>query len=172
MAEVIAQLNKLRMAPRKVRAVANLLKGKGVVEALDQAEFMIKRSSGSLSKLINSAVTNAETTFGMVKDNLYIKKLIVDEGTKLKRFRAKGFGRAAMIQKKTSHIKLVLDEKVPGLKRGKVKAQEAKEKDAVEPIKKEINVGPDKKPEIKREIGKERGMLGNLTKKFFRRKSI
>src|SRR3990167_4472612 len=100
MSEVTAQLNKLRIAPRKVRAVVNLIKGKNVTQALDQLGVMIKKPTGGLIKLLNSAVANAENSFGMVKDNLYVKRILVDEGVKLKRFRAKGFGRAAAIQKK------------------------------------------------------------------------
>ena len=107
--EVKAQLNNLRLAPRKVRAVTNLIKGKNVTEALGQLEHFVRRPVNSLKKLLNSAIANAENNFNMVKDNLYIKKLIVDEGIKLKRFRAKGFGRAAAIQKKTNHILIVLD---------------------------------------------------------------
>src|SRR3989338_3712700 len=100
MAEVKAQLNNLRIAPRKVRAVVRLLKGKNVIDALNQLEHFVRKSAGPLKKLLNSAIANAENNFNMVRDNLYVKSIIVNEGIKLKRFRAKGFGRAAAIQKK------------------------------------------------------------------------
>src|SRR3990167_6497030 len=115
--EVKAQLNGLRMAPRKVRAVANLIKGKDVVYALNQMEFLIKRPVLPLIKLLNSAIANAENNMSMVKENLYIKEFLVNEVIKLKRFMPKAQGRAGEIQKKTSKIRLVLDERVAGLKR-------------------------------------------------------
>jgi len=170
MAEVKAQLNNLRIAPRKVRAVVNLLKGKDVNKALDQLENFIRRSVGPIRKLINSAVANAENNFNMVKDNLYIKEFIVDEGVKLKRFRAKGFGRAAPLQKKTSHIRITLDERTPGLRMEK-KARIKKEA-AEESADKELRKHEDKKPEIKREIGNKGNMFGNLGKKIFQRKAV
>src|SRR3989338_7790395 len=117
MAEVKAQLNGLRMAPRKVRAVTNLLKGKDVVYALNQVEFLMKRPVLPLIKLLNSAIANAENNFSMIKSNLYIKAFFVDEGIKLKRYMPKAQGRAGEIQKKTSRIHLILDERVAGLKR-------------------------------------------------------
>ncbi len=85
--EVKAQLNGLRIAPRKVRAVTNLVKGKDVGYALNQMEFLMKRPVLPLIKLLNSAIANAENNLSMVKENLYIKVFLVDEGIKLKRFR-------------------------------------------------------------------------------------
>lgn len=179
MAEVKAQLNNLRLAPRKVRAVVNLIKGKNVSEALSQLEHFVRRPVGPLKKLLDSAIANAENNFNMVRDNLYIKTLIVNEGIKLKRFRAKGFGRAAAIQKKTSHILIVLDEKTPGLKMDK----SAKvKKEVVEETIRETELHETKKPasgearqgrpEIKRELGKKGNVLGNFGRKIFQRKSI
>ena len=107
MAEVKAQLNGLRISPRKVRAVARLVKGKGVAEAAGQLEFYLRRSSPALLKLLNSAIANGENTYHMVKENLYIKDFIVNEGVKLRRFKPKGFGRVSPLQKKTSLIQLV-----------------------------------------------------------------
>ena len=189
--EVTAQLNNLRIAPRKVRAVVNLIKGKNVNTALDQLEYFVRKPVGPLKKLLNSAIANAENNFSMVKENLYIKELIVNEGVKLKRFRAKGFGRAANIQKKTSHIKLVLDEKTPGLRMAR---QARVKKEASEEVVRETRTNEDKKlasgearpsrrddesrpgqgrPEVKREIGtKKSGLLGNLGKRIFQRKQV
>jgi len=170
MAEVKAKLNNLRIAPRKVRAVVNLLKGKDVVWALNQLEYFTKRSVGPLKKLLNSAIANAENNFSMVRGNLYIKEFIVNEGVKLKRFRAKGFGRAAALQKKTSHINLVLDERNPGLRiteaRPKIK------KGATEEEIRETKIHETKKPEIKREIGSKGNLLGNLGRRIFQRKAV
>lgn len=178
MAQVKAQLNNLRIAPRKVRAVARLIKGKNINEAFHQLEYFVRKSVGPIKKLLDSAIANAENNFNMVKDNLYIKEILVNEGIKLKRFRAKGFGRAASIQKKTSHIKIILEEHMPGLKREKIRA---KKETSEETVKEEVNVRESKKPasgearqgrpEIKREIG-PKGMLGNIGRKIFQRKQV
>src|SRR3989338_6456283 len=141
------------MAPRKVRAVANLIKGKKVTDAGDQLSYYIKKPVAPLKKLLSSAVANAENNFNMVKDNLYIKEMIVNEGIKLRRFRAKGFGRAAPIQKKTSHIKLTLDERTPGLRAEK---KDRVKKETAEEIMRETKLHDEKKPEIKRELGVKR----------------
>ncbi|MEX2090807.1 MAG: 50S ribosomal protein L22, partial [Candidatus Paceibacterota bacterium] len=116
MAEVKAQLNGLRISPRKVRAIVALVKGKGVIEAANQLEFYVRRSSPALLKLLNSAIANAENTYHMVKENLYIKDFLVNEGIKLRRFKPKGFGRVSPLQKKTSLIRLILAERVAGMK--------------------------------------------------------
>ena len=166
--QVKAQLNNLRIASRKVRAVANLIKNKNVNNAVNQLEHFVRKPSGPLKKLLNSAIANAENNFNMVKDNLYIKSVIVDEGVKLKRFRAKGFGRAAAIQKKTSHIKLILDERTPGLRvEKKIRAK----KEAEEAMR-ETRIHETRKPEVKQEIGRKRGLFGNLGKRLFQRKAI
>lgn len=169
MTQVIAQLNKYRMAPRKVRAIVNLVKGKNVVQALAQLEYVIKRPSTGIIKVINSAVASAENNFNMVKDNLFIKDFIVNEGIKLKRFRPKGFGRASMIQKKTSHIKLVLGERVPGLKRQESAQSKRAEKVYTDKEDKQTEM---KKPEIKSELGKKSGLIGKIGKRLFQRKAV
>ena len=166
MAEVKAQLNGLRIAPRKVRAITNLLKGKDVVYALNQMEFFMKRPVLPLMKLLNSAIANAENNFSMVKSNLYIKEFLVDEGIKLKRFRPKAQGRAGEIQKKTSKVRLVLDERVAGLKR---QTTEKKTKEAPKVEKTEIKK---QEHEIQTEIGKKSDTSGNIVKRLFRRKQV
>ena len=177
MAIVKAQLNGLRIAPRKVRAVANLVKGKGVAEAAGQLEFYVRRTSPALLKLLNSAVANAENTYHMVKDNLYVKDFIVNEGVKLRRFKPKGFGRVSPLQKKTSLIKLVLAERVAGMKRSaaeidkSVKSQEQEGQRDVPKARASTkgNIGTGT---IKTEIGKRVNVLGGLGKRIFRRKQI
>ena len=171
MTQVKAQLNGLRIAPRKIRVVTNLVKGKDVVHALNQMEFLIKRPVLPLIKLLNSAIANAENNFSMVRDNLYIKSIFVDEGIKLKRFRAKGFGRAAAIQKKTSHIRIILDELKPGLRMEK-SDRVKKENEEASVTEAKITKGKGSKPEIKREMGSKGNTLGNLGRKIFQRKSV
>jgi large subunit ribosomal protein L22 len=166
--EVKAQLNGLRIAPRKVRAITNLLKNKDVIHALNQMEFFMKRPVLPLMKLLNSAIANAENNFSMVKSNLYIKEFLVDEGIKLKRFRPKAQGRAGEIQKKTSKVRLVLDERVSGLKQAPEK--KAKEKTAAiaeESTKTEVKR---QEHEVKTEIGKK--SVGSIAKRLFRRKQV
>ena len=167
MAEVKAQLNGLRMAPRKVRAITNLTKGKDVIHALNQMEFLIKRPVLPLIKLLNSAIANAENNLNMIKENLYIKEFLVDEGVKLKRYMPKAQGRAGEIQKKTSRVRLILGERVAGLKRH---LSEKKVKEKSEPIADESVKTEARKHEVKTEIGKQ--SEGSIAKRLFRRKQV
>jgi large subunit ribosomal protein L22 len=165
--ETKAQLNRVRLAPRKVRAVADLIKKKDVTDALDQLEHLVRRPSPVLSKLIRSAVANAENNFRMVKENLYVKNILVNEGVKLKRFMPRAQGRATEVQKKTSLITVILDERVAGMKRKDGPVQKAKEAPAVATK----EAAGDKKPEVKRELGKKSSLMGGI-KKVFQRKAV
>jgi large subunit ribosomal protein L22 len=111
--EVKAQLRYLHVAPRKVRLVAYLLKGKTVQAAEAQLSFLAKRSARPLLKLLRSGMANAENNFKLKKDNLFVKNITVNEGPRLKRWQPRAFGRAAPIIKRSSHILLVLDERKP-----------------------------------------------------------
>ncbi len=168
MPDVKAKLNNLRMPPRKLRTVASLIKGKDVAKALEQLEFTIKGASPHLIKLLNSAIANAENNFNMVKENLYVKNILVNEGMKLRRYRPKGFGRAALIQKKTSYVELLLGERVAGLKGKGKKKEKEKERPAYGAEEREH----EKKPEVKAELGQKGNILGKIGKKIFQRKSI
>ncbi|PIR58068.1 MAG: 50S ribosomal protein L22 [Parcubacteria group bacterium CG10_big_fil_rev_8_21_14_0_10_38_31] len=110
MKDVKAQLNNLRIAPRKVRLVSGLIKGLPVVKAVAQLTFSKKRSALPIMKLVNSATANASNNFKIDKDNLYVKEIRVDEGPALKRYMPRARGRAALIKKRTSCITLVLRE--------------------------------------------------------------
>ena len=111
MTEIKAELNYLRIAPRKVRLAADMIRGKKAGEAKALLAFSIKKAARPLRKLLESAMANAKNDFNIEKpDELIIVKLTVDEGPKLKRWRARARGRAMQIQKKTSHITLVLTE--------------------------------------------------------------
>lgn len=114
--QVTATLKNLRIAPRKVRLVAGAVKGLDAVPARQRLAYVAKRSALPLAKLLDSALANAAQNSGLVRDNLFIKDVIVNEGMKLKRGRPKGFGSVSPIEKKTSHIKIVLAERVPGLR--------------------------------------------------------
>ncbi len=109
--EITAKLNYLHIAPRKVRLVADLIKGKPVDDARNILRFTIKKASGPMLKLLMQAKANAKNNFQIDPSILYISKITVDEGPKYKRWRARARGRAAEIQKKTSHITMILKEK-------------------------------------------------------------
>lgn len=108
--DITAQLNNLRIAPRKTRALTKLVKGLDIERAKANLRYISNRSSFPLIKLIDSAAANASNNFGLEKDTLYVKDIIVNEGVKLKRFMPKAMGMVNPIQKKTSRIKIVLDK--------------------------------------------------------------
>lgn len=115
--EVVAQLRGLRMSPRKVRLVANLVRRLDVAVAETQLKFINKAASQPLLKLLLSAVANAEHNFKLDKSKLWIRHLTVDGGPVLKRWRQRAFGRAAPIRKRTAHIVIKLtDEPKPAAK--------------------------------------------------------
>ena len=169
MATVKDQLKSIRLAPRKVRVVVSFVKGKNVLKALEQLAFLDRRPAEPMMKLLKSALANAEHNFNMVPSNLYIKEFFVDEGVKLKRFRPKAYGRAGEVQKKTSHVRLVLAEKVVGLKAEK-KVEKKHEHDHESD---HIHAKPKSdKPEVKTELGKKEGTTAGPKRRFFQRKSV
>jgi large subunit ribosomal protein L22 len=133
--KVTAQLNNLRIAPRKSRLVANLVKGLDVQDALNQLDSTVKGASAPVAKLIRSAIANGENNLGLDKDNLYIFNAIVEEGLKMKRWRPRAFGRAARILKRTSSVIVTLEERVEGKNR---KSPEQIEKERKERMEKKI----------------------------------
>ncbi|MFH1392462.1 MAG: 50S ribosomal protein L22 [bacterium] len=100
-----AQLNYLRISPRKVRLAADLIRGLNVSEAEQQLRFCAKRSAKPLLKLLKSAIANAKNA-----SDLYISEIRVNPGPTLKRWRARARGTAAMIRKRTSHIIIILEQ--------------------------------------------------------------
>ncbi len=101
----------VRVSPRKARQVINEVRGKDVAEALAILRFTRRKSADVITKVINSAIANAEHNFDMDVDNLYIATAYVDGGPVLKRFRARAQGRAYPILKRTSHITVVVKER-------------------------------------------------------------
>ncbi|MGA1861787.1 50S ribosomal protein L22 [Deferribacter thermophilus] len=100
-----------RISPRKARAVADLVRGKNVEEAMAILKFTNKKAAGMIAKVLKSAMANAEENHG-VKDvsKLYIKEIRVDGGPTWKRYMPRAYGRATLIRKRTSHITIVLAE--------------------------------------------------------------
>lgn len=109
--EANATLRFLRIAPRKVRLLADMIRGKPVQDAINALRFTRKSASLPLRKLIESAVANAENNHGLDIDTLRIREIRVDEGPTLKRFSPRAQGRAFPIMKRTSHVAVVLEEK-------------------------------------------------------------
>ncbi len=101
-----AKLNQVRIAPRKLRIIANMIRGKDVSTAINSLRFMNKSGAREMFKLIVSAVANAEDKGESNVDALVISKVTVDQGTTLKRWRPRAQGRGTRIEKKTSHITL------------------------------------------------------------------
>ena len=109
-----AVLRTVRIAPRKVRLVVDLVRGKKVGEAIAILKHTPKAASLVVEKLIMSAIANAEHNYEMDPNNLVISQAYVDEGPTLKRFRPRAKGRASAINKRTSHITVILTEKKEG----------------------------------------------------------
>ena len=108
--EVRAKLKFVRGGPRKVRLVADLIRGKKSEEAMNILTFTKKAAAKTLVKVLKSAIANATQKKTIDVDRLYIKKITVDGGPTMKRFQPRALGRAATIRKRSSHITLVLDE--------------------------------------------------------------
>jgi len=110
MQEVKAKLSYLRMGPKKVRLVADMIRGRRVTRALNTLTLLNKRPAKPLLKLLNSAVANAKHNHSLEVENLVVKSIMVDGGPVLKRFTPKAHGRATPIRERTSHISLILME--------------------------------------------------------------
>jgi len=194
---ITAKLRYLRISPRKVRLVTDLIKGLSVIEAERQLKFLTKKATKPVLKLLGSAVANAKNKGDIVKENLYVSNVIIENGPTLKRWRPRAMGRAAPIMKRTSHIILILDEREASVSQ-KAKEVEPKitkeekplvEKEKKEPelleeiqrIKEEKGPAPRPKPVLpprpypttsqSKKKFFSRQTFGNI-KKYFRRKSI
>jgi large subunit ribosomal protein L22 len=110
--EIKVKLNNLRTSPRKVRQVVDLIRGKRASEAQSILLFTVNRSARPVLKLLNSAVASAKHEFHLEESNLFISKITVDEGPKLKRWHAMSRGRAYPIIKRSSHVALVLSDMI------------------------------------------------------------
>ena len=128
--EITARAKYIRMSPRKIRLVANLINGMDTEKAKWQLAFNKKVASKALLKILNSAIANAKENYGAAENNLKVKSVTVDGGPALKRWMPRAHGRATPLRKETSHVRLVLTEIVPS---GKVK--EAKKADNSDIIK-------------------------------------
>lgn len=103
-----ASLKNYRQSPRKVRLVANLIRGKSAKEAVSILKFTVKRASHPVLKLLESAIANANHNFKIEADNLKITKIAVNPGYVLKRQLPRSRGMANQILKRTSHVLITL----------------------------------------------------------------
>jgi large subunit ribosomal protein L22 len=186
--KVTAKLDNLRIAPRKTKLVADLIKGLDTKIALDQLDMEVKRTSPYMKKLLLSGIANAENNFGLDKDNLYVEDVVIGAGPSLKRWMPRAYGRAAQILKRTSKITIVLEERIEGKGRktkeemakimsDRMKAKKKQEKEIREEQEKEEK-GEDKKDKIINEPSREKEMTKKESgkkswgSKIFRRKSM
>jgi large subunit ribosomal protein L22 len=178
------------MAPRKVRLVANMIKGLSVPQAKAQLQFLVKKPASLILKLVNSAAANAKQNLAVEEDNLMIDKVLVEAGPTMKRWLPRAMGRASAIHKRTCSIKLFLREIEASSrpKKAKVSRPEVVKEDEAWPAeaeKRQEKVVADKETKPKgvppaRPYGSSgqaksryfsRQTFGNI-KKIFRRKSI
>lgn len=171
-----AKLNYLKMAPRKVRLMASVLKGLSVNEAYAQLAVNPKRSAEPLIKLLHSAAANAKNK-NLTAENLFIKDIRVNQGPMIKRFMPRAQGRATMIQKKMSHIILVLgeSEKIKKPRFKIVKVEKIKKSEAEKIRKITDQMAEAKKEKIKPMVEEQKTKpveKPGLVRRIFRRKSV
>lgn len=104
----------LRISPQKARLVVDMIRGKSVEEALLILDFTPRKAARMVTKTLKSVIANAENTQNVDVDDLYVKRISVDEGLTIKRLLPRAHGRATPIRKRTSHITIVVDEKSAG----------------------------------------------------------
>jgi large subunit ribosomal protein L22 len=155
MTQVSAKLKNLRIAPRKTKLTADLIKGMDVKVALSQLDKTVKRSSEPMKKLLASAIANGENNLGLDKDNLYVFNVLVGAGPTMKRWMPKAFGRAGQILKRTSQITIILEERIEGKGRKTKEEMEEIKKKKEEKRKKEEKEVRKAAEEKEKESGKK-----------------
>ncbi len=123
---ITAKLNDYRQSPRKVRLMADLIRGKQAVKAIDILNVTVKRAADPISSLLKSGIANAKTNFSLNAEDLVVKSLTVDNGAILYRRMPRARGTAYPIRKRTSHVTLVLGVKEAEVKTKAVKAPKTK----------------------------------------------
>ena len=166
--QATAQLNHLRISPRKVRAVASLLRGLSVNEAEAQLLFQIRRPSKPLLKLLRSAVANAKNR-QMKTDQLGIAKIEVNQGPRFKRSMPRARGSASLIEKKSSHITLVLEESEKFKPRFKIVVPKKEKKSTKKAARKPAAEKPTAQDTRQREYQPSKP---RFFRRIFRRKSV
>ncbi len=167
-----ATLRYLRMSPRKVRAAAYGLRNKWVVEADEILANRGRRAAGPLQKLLESASANAVKNHSMVRDNLFISEIFVSGGPMFSRYMPRARGSAYEIQKKTSHVTIILGERDGKLlRRAAVRQAARRAEEAVE--QKTSGARSEHKkyasPQQEKALPKQKS---GIAKRFFSRKAI
>jgi large subunit ribosomal protein L22 len=126
--KVSAELNHLRISPRKVRLLTKLIVGMGVERALSELEFRGKRAAMPVMKLLKSAVANAEHNFQLKRNSLIVKEAVVNQGPVMKRMMPRAMGRGATIRKRTSNIRIILESSEGAAAKTKGKKKKESEK--------------------------------------------
>lgn len=175
--QVTARLNNLQVTPRKARLVAKSIVGMSVSAADVELSKQVKKTSEPMRKLLASAVANAENNSGLDKDNLYVETIQVGDGMRLKRFKARAFGRAAGIVRRYCHVTLTLGEVVEGLNRRKAVKKAVKKEEtpkAEEAPKEDSLLKADEKKEAKKTVSTKQTAKtrNNTVKRTYQRKSI
>lgn len=128
---VKAHAKNLRISPRKIRLVTNLVKNMRVADALVQLQFTNKKGAEMVSKLLRSAVANAENNFSLKRDQLFIKEITTDMGPVLMRSFPRARGSAFVIRRKMAHVNVILEEREAKLKKGASKVPKTAKKEPV-----------------------------------------
>ncbi|MEK7482370.1 MAG: 50S ribosomal protein L22 [Patescibacteria group bacterium] len=174
MPPIIVKLNYLRIAPRKLRLLADLIRGKSVNSAEYLLKNTVKRGSLPLAKLLQSGLAAAKNNFHQSIEGLFVSKITIDEGPKLKRWRPRARGRGMTIQKKTSHIILTLNERESAAAELTAGTQKPIEKTTrQEGAQKTKKVRPAGSPERQKQTRENRKTrAGGAAMKMFRRKAF
>ncbi len=106
-----AMARTVRVSPRKTRLVLDLIRGKKVADAIAILKFTPNKAARVIEKTLNSAIANAENNFGLEKANLVVSETFANEGPTMKRFRPHAKGSASPINKRTTHVTVVVSEK-------------------------------------------------------------
>jgi len=114
MPEAKAVAKFIRISPRKVRLVVDLIRGKDIKEALAILQYSPQRASVPLAKVVKSAAANAEHNYDMNSDSLFVAACYVDQGPTVKRWKPRAMGRADVLRHRSSHITVIVKEKKEG----------------------------------------------------------
>jgi large subunit ribosomal protein L22 len=155
--ETRATARYIRVSPRKARLVTDLIRGKDVSEARQILDYSPRAATSVVGKVLSSAAANAENNNKLSPESLFVARAYVDEGPTLKRFRPRALGRATRINKRTSHITIVLEEKVP--EREATRRRLRRRKPQAEPEEEELleETPGDEEPEEEREASERPG---------------
>ena len=181
-----AKLSYLRIAPRKVRLIADLIRNKKAEEAQTILRFTTQKAAAAILKLLKQAISNAKTSSQLEEKNLYISKILVEEGRKYKRWTPRARGMASQIQKKTSHVTIILEGssekrgfsakrfgKKPPKKDKRIKKMEETRPEPIEKARgaEEIKKSPrTEKPKLRPEIETTKPKVEKTIRRIFRRK--